>query len=183
MWSFGWWVVALVLLGPAGASPTRAQQAERANADPAVKAAALEHEARQIEPMLIAPCCWTEQVSRHHSEAAAQVKQEIRAMLTAGLTRQQVLDRFVGAYGVRILAEPPDAGFSRVLHRAPWVMGLGSVVGLAFFLRHITRRRVAEAQADERGPVSPAEPVDPGAGSPLEDDYRQQLDDELRDLD
>jgi cytochrome c-type biogenesis protein CcmH/NrfF len=183
MRSVGWWILAFVLLGTAGASPARARQAEQASAGVAVKATALEHEARQIETMLIAPCCWSEQVSRHHSEAAEQVKQEIRAMLAAGLTRQQVLDRFVGAYGVRILAEPSDAGFGRVLHHAPWMAGLVSAIGVGFIIRHVTRGRVRETQVDRSGSASPTASAEPGPGPPLEDEYRQRLDDELRDLD
>ena len=177
----GWMFVTLVVVvGPTGAWPAQARQA---NGEVAAKAAALEHEARQIETMLIAPCCWREQVSVHQSEAAEQVKQEVRAMLAAGLTRQQVLDRFVSGYGVRILAEPPDAGFGRVLHHAPWVVGLGSVVGLAFFVRHVTRRRTGNEQPDNEHPHSLAERTGPGDMAPAEDDLQQRLDDELRDLD
>ena len=183
MRSFGWCLLACVLLGPAGAWQAAAQQPWRANAAAAVQPATLEREARQIETMLIAPCCWREQVSVHQSEAAEQVKQEVRAMLAEGLARQQVLDRFVGAYGVRILAEPPDAGFGRVLHHAPWVVGLGSVVGLAFFVRHVTRRRTGNEQPDDEHPRSPAERTGPGDMAPAEDDLQQRLDDELRDLD
>jgi cytochrome c-type biogenesis protein CcmH/NrfF len=183
MRSVGWWVVAFVLLGAAGASSARAQQPGRTNTKAAVHTTALEHEARQIETMLIAPCCWSEQVSRHHSEAAEQVKQEIRAMLAAGLTQQEVLDRFVGAYGIRILAEPPDAGFGRVLHHAPWMAGLVSAIGLGFIIRHVTRGRLRETQADQSGSAGLAVPAEPRPAAPLEDEYRQRLDDELRDLD
>jgi len=182
MRSFGWCLLVFVLLG-AGAWQSAAQQPGRANAAAAAQPAALEREARQIETMLIAPCCWREQVSVHQSEAAEQVKQEVRAMLAAGLTRQQVLDRFVSGYGVRILAEPPDAGFGRVLHHAPWVVGLGSVVGLAFFVRHVTRRRTGNEQPDNEHPHSLAERTGPGDMAPAEDDLQQRLDDELRDLD
>jgi cytochrome c-type biogenesis protein CcmH/NrfF len=144
-------------------------------------ASAAEHEARRIEAMLIAPCCWREQVSVHQSEAAEQVKQEVRAMLAAGLTRQQVLDRFVSSYGPRILAEPPNAGFGRVLHQAPWVAGLSSLVGLALVIRHVTKRR-PDRQETAGGSLSASVPQD---GEPAEGDvrYGHQLDDELRNLD
>jgi cytochrome c-type biogenesis protein CcmH/NrfF len=179
----GWCVVALTLLGLPGARQAAAQPPGRADADTVARAAALEHEARQIETMLIAPCCWREQVSVHQSEAAEQVKQEIRAMLAAGLTRQQVLDRFVSAYGVRILAEPPDEGFGRVLHHAPWVVGLGSLVALAFFMKHVTRRKVGDEQVGDGGSAGHGQPVAPTAETPSGDDDQRRLDDELRDLD
>ena len=185
MRSFGWCViVGLILLGSSGASPECAEQASGPSGGPTVKAAALEHEAREIETMLIAPCCWREQVSVHQSEAADQVKQEIRAMLAAGLTRQQVLDRFVGAYGVRILAEPPDAGVGRVLHHAPWLAGLVSLVGLALVIRRVTRREARGAQEEEASRTGlPGTPVAEPAPGDAEGAYRQRLDDELRDMD
>ena len=180
----GWWVVALLLLAPSSSMRVATQQTVPAIGGAGVKAAALEHEARHIETMLIVPCCWREQVSVHQSEAAEQVKEEIRAMLGAGLTRQQVLDRFVSAYGVRILAEPPDAGIGRVLHHAPWVVGLFGLVGLAFVIRHVTRRE-ARATPEEEAPVTglPGTAVTAPASDAAERAYRQRLDDELRDLD
>src|SRR5450756_1639800 len=53
--------------------------------------AALEQEARQIEHMIIAPCCWMQPVSDHQSQASDEVKQQIRQWLGSGMTRQQVL--------------------------------------------------------------------------------------------
>src|SRR5665811_2481238 len=84
--------------------------------------AALEQEARQIEHMVIAPCCWMQPVSDHQSQASDEVKQQIRQWLGSGMTRQQVLDAFVARYGARILAEPPKQGFSRFLYLTPWVV-------------------------------------------------------------
>ncbi len=68
---------------------------------------AQEREARQIESMVIAPCCFSQQVSVHQSPAADQMKKEIRLMLAAGQTRQQILEAFVAQHGEQILAEPP----------------------------------------------------------------------------
>ena len=184
----GWSVVTLVLLGPVAAWHAAAQQPGRSNADAVVKASALEREARQIETMLIAPCCWREQVSVHQSEAAQQVKEEIRTMLGAGMVRQQVLDAFVERYGVRILAEPPDEGFGRVLYHAPWIVGVASAFGLVLFVRHITRRPAR--QASTGGTVGAVDT--PRAGAPVEDtvggkaaeeSYNERLDEELRALD
>jgi cytochrome c-type biogenesis protein CcmH len=73
--------------------------------------AVVEREAKQIERMLIAPCCWTQPVSDHYSAEADQIRAGIRAMLAAGKTRQQILDAYVAQYGERILqsAGPADA--------------------------------------------------------------------------
>lgn len=142
------------------------------------KAAAVEREAKQIETLLIAPCCWKEQVSRHHSEATEKVKEEVRGMLSAGLNRQQILDRFVASYGTRILAEPPNQGFSRLLHHMPWIVGVGSMAGLFLFVRQVTRHRRSREQ-DETLP----ERDSTGKAVNGEAAYQQRLDDELRDMD
>ena len=183
-----WCVVGLLLVTPAAAGAVPQPVASQPRADAAAKAASLEREARQIETMLIAPCCWREQVSVHQSEAAQQVKREIREMLGTGMVRQQVLDAFVERYGVRILAEPPDEGFGRVLYHAPWIVGVASAFGLVLFVRHITRRPAR--QASTGGTVGAVDT--PRAGAPVEDtvggkaaeeSYNERLDEELRALD
>jgi cytochrome c-type biogenesis protein CcmH len=132
--------------------------------------AALEREARQIETMLIAPCCWMQQVSQHQSQASDDVKQEIRVLLAAGKTRQEVLDAFVAQYGPRILAEPPAHGFGRWLYVGLPLAFVISAAGLVAFIRRASVRRSPPAAT---------------AGSPQTDDasYAARLDDELRDMD
>jgi cytochrome c-type biogenesis protein CcmH len=175
----------VVLLHPSVTWCAEGRQAARSTANAVANTPALEREARAIETMLIAPCCWREQVSVHQSEAALQVKQEIRTMLASGMARQQVLDIFVERYSVRILAEPPNRGFGRVLYYAPWILGLGSALGAVLFIRRITRRRVrptrngAPAGAETDATSAPTAPGGDGSG----ESYDERLDDELRALD
>src|SRR5512136_2540971 len=99
---------------------------------------ALEREAKQLEAKLIAPCCWSQQVSLHQSPAADEIKQNIRKMLGEGKTSQQILDLYVAEYGDRILAEPPARGFSLLFYVAPWlflVVSVGLVVVVVRRLR------------------------------------------------
>jgi cytochrome c-type biogenesis protein CcmH len=146
-------LVALTLIPPQGADT-----------------AALEREARQIETMLIAPCCWMQPVSQHQSQASDEVKQQIRVLLAAGKTRQEVLDAFVAQYGPRILAEPPATGFGRLLYVALPLAFVLSGAALIVFLRRVSVRRSPSAAAS--------------GGVPTDDDrYATQLDDELRDMD
>lgn len=133
---------------------------------------ALEREARQIETMLIAPCCWNQQVSEHQSPASDEVKREVRALLAAGRSRQEVLDDFAARYGNRILAEPPAVGFTRFLYVLPWVVFAFSGVGLTWLVRRMSAKRAVESP-------QPAAAV----GGTVAGDYEQRLDDELRDLD
>ena len=94
-------LVALVLTvtqpPPSAAPPAAPPTADRAA--PVALPPSLEQEARAIERMVIAPCCWMQPVSDHQSPASDEVKQQIRVWLAAGKARQQVLDGFVEQYG------------------------------------------------------------------------------------
>lgn len=131
----------------------------------------IEDEARAIEAMLVAPCCWTQQVSVHQSEAAAEIKRDVRAGLRAGRTRHEIIDNYVQRYGTRILIEPPARGFGAWLYVLPVVTLLVSAAGLGFVVRRLASRG-GEAAA---GSVERAAAAD--------DPAQQKLDDELRGLD
>ena len=167
-------LVALVLTvtqpPPSAAPPAPPPTADRAA--PVTLPPSLEQEARAIERMVIAPCCWMQPVSDHQSPASDEVKQQIRVWLAAGKARQQVLDGFVEQYGARVLAEPPNRGFSRFLYLTPMaVFGL-SAVGLIVFVRRWTGRKAG----------TPQEPRPP-ARDPENAAYEDRLEDELRELD
>ena len=131
---------------------------------------ALEQQAKQLEAMLIAPCCWSQQVSVHQSPAADEIKATIRKMLAAGKTPQQILDAYVAEYGDRILAEPPARGFSAALYVLPWIFLAGSVGLVVVVVRRLRSPGPAVAASDAR----PA---------PIDEDVDERIDDELRKLD
>ena len=133
----------------------------------------IEREAHELEAMLIAPCCFSQQVSQHQSPAADEVRQDVRRRLAAGETRDQILQAYVAQHGKRILATPPDEGFDRILHLLPPV-GLVLTAGfLVVIFRRFTRARASEPME------APVASVPAGA----DERYRHALDDELRDLD
>jgi cytochrome c-type biogenesis protein CcmH len=128
----------------------------------------VEREARALEAMLIAPCCFSQQVSVHQSGAADEVRQDVRLRLARGETREQIVQAYVDQYGKRILAQPPAEGFDRALYVLPPLLLLGSAAMVIWLVRRFSSRAVAVAE--------PARAVPAG-------DYDQKLDDELRDLD
>jgi cytochrome c-type biogenesis protein CcmH len=131
---------------------------------------ALEQQAKQIEAMLIAPCCWSQQVSVHQSPASDEIKTNIRKLLAEGKTQQQILDAYVAEYGDRILAEPPAHGFSAALYVLPWIFLAGSVGLVVFVIRRL--RTPAQAAAT------------PGVRvAPIDEAVDERIDDELRKLD
>jgi len=134
-----------------------------------------EREARELEAMLIAPCCFRQQVSVHQSEAADEVRRDVRRRLAAGEIRDDIVNAYVQQYGKRILAEPPAEGFDRLLYLLP-PFGLVLSAGLAVALI----RRFAQ-QGSSRG-VAPVA-VTPIVSDDTQGQYGQKLDDELRDLD
>ena len=143
--------------------------------------AALEREARDIETLLIAPCCWNQTVAEHQSAVVDEVKKEIRAQLAAGMSRQQVLDAFVARHGKKILAVPPAEGFGLLIYVVPLLVFAVSGIGLTVIIKRMSGAPAEPAAvAAVGGPAPAAMP-----GKPVRDDrdYGQQLDDELRDMD
>lgn len=140
--------------------------------NPAQPGPDLEMEARAIDAMLIAPCCFRQQVSVHQSPAADEVRADVRARLAAGETRPQILDAYVARYGKRILVEPPATGFDLSLYVMPFVTLVLSAGLVAAVLRRFTRPRLALAAGFDDETLVPPGP-----------DEQARLDDELRDLD
>lgn len=128
----------------------------------------LEREARALDAMLIAPCCYSQQVSVHMSPAADEVRKDVRARLAAGQTREQIVNAYVGQYGKRILAEPPAEGFDLALYVLPPLLLLGSAAVVIWLVRRFSGRAGAVAEP---------------APAAVSGDYDQKLDDALRDLD
>jgi cytochrome c-type biogenesis protein CcmH len=139
---------------------------------PTLAAADLEREAHAIEAMLIAPCCFSQQVSVHRSAAADDVRRDIRARLTAGQTREQILAAYVAQYGTRVLAEPPKAGFALTLYVLPAVLLFASIGLVVMVLRRFTAAHLTDA--------SPAAEC---RARSVDRQLENRLDDELRDLD
>ena len=81
----------------------------------------IDAKAREIEDNLIAPCCWSQPVSQHYSPVAEQIRKEVRSMVAAGKSRDEILDYYVAEYGERILAAPRAKGFNLTAYILPWV--------------------------------------------------------------
>jgi cytochrome c-type biogenesis protein CcmH len=130
---------------------------------------AREETAREIEGMLIAPCCWSQPVSQHYSEVADQIRKEVRQLLAAGKSKQEILDYYVAEYGERILASPRPHGFNLLAYILPVTSLLTGLVVIAVFLRKWTMRPAAALPADDV----------PTAGN---DQYSARIERELREF-
>ena len=97
-----------------------------------------------LEQNLMAPCCWSGTVADHgHSE----MESSIREMVSQGLTRQQVLDKFVAIYGEKILAIPKAEGFNLTA----WIMpAVVFVLGVFIMILYFTNRPAKVALTQQK---------------------------------
>ena len=107
---------------------------------PAAAETAGEQKARvqRIEDAVLAPCCYTEPVSRHQSEVAVKMRIEIAKWVAAGKTDQEILGTYVRLYGGRVLVDPR----TRPGWWTPWVPWLALILAVVFgfgLLRHWRR--------------------------------------------
>jgi cytochrome c-type biogenesis protein CcmH len=80
-----------------------------------------EKKARNLEGKLIAPCCWTQTVADHSSEASDQIKAEIRMLVVQGSPDKEIVNNFVDRYGEKILAAPAAKGFNLTAYVLPFL--------------------------------------------------------------
>ena len=123
-----------------------------------------EQEARAIEGLLIAPCCWRQPVSAHYSPASDEVRAEVGEMLSSGLTREEILDSYVAEYGEKILAKPTTEGFNALAYFLPFIF---LIVGAAVAAVAIKKLRPPTSETARPASVK------------IKSKYAEQLDREL----
>ncbi|WP_321475928.1 cytochrome c-type biogenesis protein CcmH [uncultured Paludibaculum sp.] len=89
---------------------------------------------RRLQEKFIAPCCWSESVAVHRSEAAAEMRAEIARLYRSGASEQEITAGFVSQYGERILMEPSGTKFTWLIV-IPVTVSLVAVAGLILYLR------------------------------------------------
>lgn len=127
----------------------------------------IEEKARKIDGELMAPCCWSQPVSQHYSQAADEIRSGVRQMLAAGKSEQEILDYYVSIHGERILASPRARGFNLLAWVMPVVLSLAGVSLLILILRNWVRKKPAPADVPEMQ---------------LDERYRARMDQELKDF-
>ena len=135
---------ALAVLALAALLPAAAPAAEPKTSLPA------------IEEQVMCVVCRTPLSIANGPQAEAQ-RRQIRGLIAAGLTEQQIKDELVAEYGERVLALPDDDGFDLAVYLVP----VGAVaVALALLALALPRwRRAARARAGQ--PAVAAPPLSP----------------------
>jgi cytochrome c-type biogenesis protein CcmH/NrfF len=102
--------------------------------EPVPDRASLEERARDLEAKLMAPCCFTQTIDQHESEASREMRAEVRKWLAEGFSEEQILERYVERYGTQILAMPPAEGFNRLLYWMPYPVTVVLLVAVSLTL-------------------------------------------------
>src|SRR3954452_18053181 len=77
------------------------------------------------------------------------MREQIRRQLAAGRTPAEIRQGFVAAYGPTVLMCPPDRGWGRAVHVAPFaVLGVAVLLGGLLVRRGLQSRREEPALAD-----------------------------------
>ena len=107
---------------------------------PARAAAADGQKARieRLQDAVLAPCCYTEPVSKHQSEIAVKMRLEIAKWVTEGRTDQQILGTYVQLYGAKVLVDPR----TRPGWWTPWIPWMTVILSTGFGFWLLSRWRV-----------------------------------------
>jgi cytochrome c-type biogenesis protein CcmH/NrfF len=104
---------------------------------------------------------------------AAEMRDEIRALVEGGMTGDQVVAKYVAEHGDQIRIAPRAVGFNLVAWLGPLLVLLAASGAMALVLRRWSARR-----RESQEPQAPA-----SVDSPPEDDpYRQRLDRALENM-
>lgn len=102
----------------------------------------------------VAPCCWRESLSTHRSPEAEEIRDEVRGLLAAGRSVDEIRETLVGRYGAAILITPDGA-------RGAWLFVipiLMCMLGLAAGAWALSRwRRLPRRVAATTSPVPDSE--------------------------
>jgi cytochrome c-type biogenesis protein CcmH/NrfF len=99
----------------------------------------------RLEHEMVAPCCYSQIVADHMSDAAAQMREEIVQMVLSGRSEQQILAIYKARYGEVILAAP-DGMAGAIAYTVPPLCGLlacGLVAILLYRWRNLRDRTTA----------------------------------------
>ncbi|MCX7946638.1 MAG: cytochrome c-type biogenesis protein CcmH [Hydrogenophilus sp.] len=127
--------------GPASDSATPVQQGREGKAVPLFDPA-LEERALALGRQLRCVVCQNQSIAESNASLAHDLMNEVRQMLGAGKTEQEVIEFLVARYGEFVLFKPPLDVRTAVLWGGPFALGVGAVAALWWSIH----RRRSESQ-------------------------------------
>ena len=88
----------------------------------------------KIFAQFIAPCCWRENLSAHHSPTADELRAQIIGMIAAGPSDGEIRSGIVEQDSIRILSLP-DGARGKWLGWTPWLVALGGLFAVVAVIR------------------------------------------------
>ena len=142
-------IACLVIFALALAAPDAVAQAQEtgSSSGPGQTEGYDEAEALSIDRMLMCPVCPAETIDQAQVELARQMRQVVREMLSQGASRDEILDFFVGNYGMDVLAAPPKSGFNLLAWILPATAVVAALGAGLLVIRSMTTRGVEPAVA------------------------------------
>jgi cytochrome c-type biogenesis protein CcmF len=128
---------------------------------------------KDLQTAIICMCgtCGRKRVGECTCDTAVKMQAEIAKLVAAGKTRDEIIQQFIAEYGSQeVLSEPINTGFNRLAWLLPYGTGLAGVLMLGVVAFRWSRRSHVEPPSE-----TPPAPVHPA--------LKDQLEDELRDLD
>lgn len=136
-------LVALLVSGLGGYMTSFAKEAEPLSGNPAVEAR-LQHIAKDMRCLV----CQNESLADSQSDLAKDLRRELRGLIEAGQSDEQIRQFMVSRYGNFVLYTPPFQPSTWALWLGPFVLLLA---GLAWLVRLLRQRK----QAQDAAPLSP----------------------------
>ena len=129
-------------------------------AGPPVSGAELHRRTEELTSRMRCPVCQGHAIVDSPAEAARNMKSQVRAMIAAGFSEDQILRYFEAAYGEFIRLMPRPTGFNLLV----WLIPLaGAVLGLVGILLAFRRRSASTQQTETR----PRDAAADTAGQPV----------------
>jgi cytochrome c-type biogenesis protein CcmF len=172
-----------LILAPMAARHAHAQHAE--GVAPAYLPAKIPFE-REMRHEIICVCgtCGRRRLAECTCPMAAKMQGELRTLVEAGKTRDQIFAYFVGAYGSQEpLSAPIDKGFNRLAWAVPYFLGSIGALGAALLAVRWSKTKRASGSVAANVAGSPADSAAREAASDNDRRLDERLSNELRDLD
>ncbi len=130
-------------------------------------------EVNAIAKQLYCPVCENTPLDVCPTQACKDWRELIRQQLSDGWTEQQIKDYFVASFGPRVLANPPNRGFTSLV----WLLPIAALLaGGAFVWRLLRQWQIQHrTNADTVEPIDEAPDIPPSLLEQIEKDVEAKF--------